>query len=430
MPKIHSYAIALAASLLLVLTASDQAMGQARQPVDEIVALVEDDIILRSELDQSIAGIVQQIRARGQSLPPRDVLEQQVLERLILTRLEIQRAQATGIRAADSDIDQTMRQVAAQNNMNLSQLRTALEAEGFDFEEFRADIRNEILTERLYRRVVDSMESISSAEIDMLLASDAFGGDEVFLHQILISVAEGAAPGQVQQARQQAESIRQQIADGLDFVSAAITYSQAPDALDGGQLGWRHLNSLPQLLIDEIDPLPVGQVSQPVRFPGGFLLIKVSDRRERSEVLVREFRARHLMVEESELVSPQQARERIERFHDMLRDGADFAELAREHSDDESSANIGGLLNWFPEGNYGPQIQAVLDSLDAGEMSLPFQTAGAWHILKLEDTRQADRTEEVLREEAREILRSQKADEEIARFRRQLRGESFVEVRL
>ena len=413
----------LAALLLLPL------VGQA-QELDRIVALVEEDVILKSELDMAIDMIELQAQARGERMPPRTVMEEQVLERLILTRLEVQRAEDTGIRVSDADIDQALEQVARQNQMSMSQLRAALEEEGLDFREFRDDVHDELLTTRLRQRVAQSMDEITETEIDILLASDRFGGQEYLLSQILIGVPEGTPSSEADRLRQQAEDIVSQIRDGLDFSTAALTYSQAPDALDGGDVGWRNLNALPPLFADAIENAEPGHVTSPLRTPAGFVILHVRDVRDQTEVIVREYRARHLMIAPSELITPEQARDRVFDLHRRIAAGEDFAELARKHSTDESSANIGGLLNWFQAGDYGSGVQAAIDELEPGELAEPFQTTAGWHIVRLEDVRDADRTTEALRAEAREMLFQQKAEEEIERFLRRLRNESFVEVRL
>ncbi len=405
-------------------------LAQDARTIDRIVALVEDDVILQSELDQAIDMIGRQAQARGDRLPPRSVMEEQMLERLIMSRLEVLRAEATGIRASDADVDQALEQVAQQNRMTVGQLRAAIEADGIDFREFRRDMREELLTSRLRQRVVNSMEDITETEVDILLASDRFGGAEYLLSQIAISVSETATSSEVDEARRRAEDVRRQLDDGLDFSTAALTFSQASDALEGGDVGWRSINALPPLFADAIEQTPVGAYTDLLRTPGGFVILHVRDRRDQTEVIVREFRARHLMIEPSELVTPDQARDRLFALHQRIVDGESFADLAREYSTDETTANIGGRLNWFTAGEYGSLFQQIIDDLEPGEVSNPFQSGFGWHIIKLEETRQADRTTETLRAEAREMLFRQKAEDEVERFQRQLRGESFVEVRL
>jgi peptidyl-prolyl cis-trans isomerase SurA len=417
-------------SALTISLLAFSAATAAEQEIDRIVALVEEDVVLQSELDQAIAMIELQARARGDRMPPRSAMEEQVLERLIMTRLEVLRAESTGIRASDADIDQALEQVARQNNMSMSQLRQAIEADGIDFREFRRDVREELLSSRLRQRVVNSMDDITETEVDILLASERFGGAEYLISQIVIGVSESASAAEVSDARQRAEEARRQLDDGLDFATAALSFSQAPDALDGGNVGWRNINALPPMFSQAIEATELGGYTDLIRTPSGFVILHVRDRRDSSQVIVREYRARHLMIEPTELVSPQAARSQIYRLHERLGDGEDFAALARAHSSDDSTANIGGLLNWFQSGQYGPELQTIIDSLQPGQFSEPFQTAMGWHLIKLEDVREADRTTEALRSEARDMLFRQKAEEEIERFLRQLRDESFVEIRL
>lgn len=416
-----------ALTLMLPLLATAQ---NEREPVDSIVALVEEGVILQSELDEAINAIERQVQARGESLPPRSVMEEQVLERLIMQRLQLQRAEQTGIRVSDADVDQALNQVAQQNNMSLSQLRRVLEEDGVDFQEFRRDIRNEIMSSRLQQRIVNSMEEISETEIDILLASEQFSSKEYLLSQIVITVPESATPEQVREAQERVREVYEQLEDGMAFSAAAISYSQAPDALEGGDVGWRSTSAMPRAFADAIQGLEAGEVTEPLRTPAGFVILHVRDVRERSGVMVEEYQARHLLISPSELVTPEQAREQIQDIRRRIEQGEEFAELAREYSSDESTANIGGLLDWFPSGGYGPQIQEAVDALEPGEISEPFRSPRGWHLVKLLDVRETDRTEQVRRSEAREMLRQQKSQEEVERFMRQLRNESFVEIRL
>lgn len=416
--------------LAVLLLLPSLVLAQQAEEIDRIVALVEDDVILQSELDQALEMLERQARNRGERMPPRNVIEEQVLERLILTRLEVLRAEDTGIRASDTDIDQALEQVASQNQLSLARLRQAIEGDGIDFREFRRDIREEILTSRLRQRVVNGMDEITDTEIDIMLASERFGGEQYRLSQIVVTVPESAAPAQVAEARERADEARRRLIDGLDFETAALTFSQAPDALDGGDLGWRNLNALPPMIAEVLEGAQPGFITEPIRTPGGFVILRVADVRDRGEVIVPEYRARHLMVSPSELVTAQEARQLIFDLYERLQAGEDFAELAREYSDDESTANIGGLFDWFPAGNYGQQFQALIDDMAIGDLSEPFQSPVGWHIIRLEDQREADRTTETLRSEARDMLFRQKAEEEVERFQRRLRDESFVEIRL
>ena len=427
-------AILLTPLLVGLMWAVSLSQSVAQSPIDGIVALVEEDVILQSELDQAINMILMEIEMRNQNPPPRSVLEEQVLERLIRTRLQVLRAQATGIRASDADVDRTLEQLAAQNRMSLNQLRASMEADGMDFDEFRNQIRDEIVSNELRRRVGSSIDGISETEVDILLASEQFGGQQYRISQIALAVSETASPQEAQQAEATARGILAEIEAGLDFADAAITYSQSPDALEGGDVGWRSLSEMPPVFADVVQAMEVGSVSDLIRTPNGFIILKVNGIRDQPPVIVTEYQARHIMIEPTELLSRDEAGERIRDLREQIMAGEDFAELARRFSTDESSANLGGLLNWFPQNSLGPAFQQEIDRLEVGDLSValsePFQTQMGWHVLLLEDLRQVDRTEEATRDQARNIIFNRRAEEEVEKFLRQLRSEAFVEIRL
>lgn len=400
------------------------------QPLDSIVAVVEESVILKSELDLAVQGIVERIRASGEQLPPMDVIERQVLERLIMRELQVMRALQTGIRVSDADVDQAMLTLAQQNGITLQRMRQVIEADGEDFSEFRFNISEELLTERLRQRIVSSMPPISETEIDILLASEELSGGEYNISHIFKALPEGSTPTQIQEVRNEIDDIHRRLAEGLDFASAAISYSDGQEALEGGEVGWRDLNSVPAFFADAIQDLQPGQFSEPIRSPAGFHIVRVNDYRERGQVMLEEYHARHIMVTTSEIVTAREAMDEISVLKDMLEDGADFAELAREHSDDPTTANLGGDMGWFPPNAYGDRVYQTLLALEIGEFSEPFQTQGGWHIMQLLDKREIDRTEEAIREEARQKIRQRKAEQEIEKTLRQLRDEAYVEVRL
>lgn len=398
-------------------------------PIDKIIAVVEEDVILQSELDVAVATIRSQIQARGSSLPPADLLNKQVLERLIMKKLQVQRAEGTGIRVSDSDVDSTLEQVAGQNGISVTTLRSRLENDGFDFSEFRREMRDELTVGRLRERVTASANAVTETEIEILLASERFGGGEVNVSQILISLPEGASPQLVQEARDQAEDLYKRIREGLDFAAAAISYSDAEDALEGGLIGWRDANTVPALFADALEELQPGQVTPPIRTPAGYHLIKLNDKRDNQQVMVNEVNAQHIMIEITELLNARDAMDRILELKKQIDEGADFSELARTNSDDRSSANIGGDMGWFEPAQFGPRFEQVLSALQPDEVSEPFQTSSGWHLIKMNGRRTEDVTNLAIRSRAREILRQQKGEEEYTRFLRQLRDESFVEIR-
>ncbi len=429
-PMVWLACITLVSVLTLNTLQAQAQQVQSRQKIDSIVALVDDDIILRSELDLAIKGIVDRIRQQGGELPPKHLLEKQVLERLIIRRLQLQRAFQTGIRVSDTDIDQTMLRLAQQNNLSLVQMRQVIEADGEDFAEFRKNIGEEMMTERLRQRVVNGMDPITDTEIEILLASDKFNSGEYNISHILIALPEGATPQQIAAQESKANNVYKQLQDGLDFASAAISYSDSQEALEGGLVGWRDLNSVPVVFSEAIKNLRAGQYTVPIRSPAGFHIMRVNDYRDRSQVMATEYHARHIMVKVNDLVGPREAMRRIRDIHKKLLAGQDFETLARENSDDSSSANIGGDMGWFAPQAYGERMEQTLAAMSDGDISEPFQTENGWHIVQRLGKREKDVTDESRRSSARNNLRQQKVDIEIERFLQRLRDEAFVEIRL
>jgi len=420
----------LACTLLAIATLSNPVQAQKTIKIDSIVALVDDDVILRSELDLAIKGIVDRIRQQGGDLPPQHLLESQVLERLIIRRLQLQRAFQTGIRVSDADIDQALTMLAQRNNISVMQLRQVIEGDGEDFVEFRQNMGEEMMTERLRQRVVNSMDPITDTEIEILLASDRFHGGEYNISHILISLPEGATPKQIAMQESKANNVHQQLEEGLDFASAAISYSASQEALEGGLVGWRDLNSVPVAFSEAIKNLRGGQFTVPIRSPAGFHIVRVNDYRDRSQVMATEFHARHIMIETNDLIGPRQAMEQIREVHTRLNDGEDFDTLARENSDDISSANLGGDMGWFNPQAFGERMGLTLVAMQDGEISEPFQTENGWHIIERLGMREKDVTDESMRNAARSNLQQQKMDLEVERFLQLMRDEAFVEIRL
>jgi peptidyl-prolyl cis-trans isomerase SurA len=404
--------------------------AQPVEPIDEIVAVVDDDVIMRSELDIAIQGIVDRIRAQGGNLPPQNLIEKQVLERLIIRKLQIQRAFQTGIRVSDADIDAAVTNLAQQNGLSISQMRQVIEADGEDFSEFRRSIGEEIMTERLRQRVISSMDPISETEVDIALATEDFSGGEYNISHIMINLPEGSTPDQIEAASKRIEEVYQKLEDGMDFASAAISYSESQEALEGGEVGWRDLGSVPREFADAIRNLSPGQYTTPIRSPAGFHIIYVNDYRDQVQVMSKEHHARHILIEANELVSPREAMERVREIRQEIMDGADFAEMAKEYSDDPTSANIGGDMGWFAENQYGERIEQTLAGLEEGEISEPFQTQVGWHIIQKLGTRETDVTDQARRVRARNSIMQTRADTEVERFLRQLREEAYVDIRL
>jgi peptidyl-prolyl cis-trans isomerase SurA len=420
-------------TLLLAIAAVPAELAAQALPsetMDRIVAIVEEDVILQSELDRAVNNILAQYAGRSAQLPPRDVIERQVLERLILIRLQLQRAESTGIRISDTELDQAVARLAQQNGATLDQLRGSLERDGFSWEEFRKTMRDEMIVQRMRQRFVQSRVNVTDTEVEILLASGGLKRGEVRLSHILVAVPDGATPEQIRSARDKVELVGKELSGGLDFGAAAIRYSDGQQALEGGDLGWRRYDEVPSAFVDLIATLKPGEVTQPMRGPSGFHILKLVDTREESRQMVREYNARHILIKTTELVSSSEALASVRNLRDRIIAGEDFAVLAREFSEDTTSANLGGDMGWFEIGAYGTRVAQELETLADSDVSQPFQTEVGWHIVQRLGTREQDRTDERLREQARDTLRNRKAEEEWENFTRQLRNESYVENRL
>lgn len=414
----------------LALFGAHTVSAQSLTPIDSIVAVVENDIILRSELDQAVNSLRQQMAAQQQQMPPVDVVERQMLERLVLVRLQLQRAAESGIRVSDAEVDEAMQRVAEQNGITMEQMREAITRDGFSWLEFRNDMREEIITQRLRTRVANSRVEVSDTEIDIFLASRELDQGEIDLSHILIAVPQAANPEQVAEARARADEIYGQLIGGADFASTAIQVSDGQRALEGGNLGWRPADQVPTIFVEQIRGMQAGEITRPVRSPSGFHILKVNGRREMTERMVEEYHARHIMIAANELVSPSEAQDIAQNLYERIEAGEDFESLAREFSDDSSTANLGGDMGWFTPLTYGTRAMQVFQGLNDDEVSEPFQTNAGWHVMQRLGTRERDMTEEFIRDQARESIRARKAEEETQTWLRQLRAESFVELRL
>ena len=408
--------------------ANSQAIGE---PIDSIVAVVDEDVILRSELDQSINGIRRQYQGREAQLPPPEVLERQVLERLMLIRLQLQRAETTGVRVTDTEVDDAINRIAQQNKLTFAQLQQQLERDGFELGEFRRTLREELMVQKLRQRVVDSRADVSPSEVEIALASGVHRKGEVRLSALLVAIPDGASPEQVEVARTKIDGVKKLIDEGkMDFSAAAIRYSDAAQALEGGDLGWRRYDQVPPSFAELVSSMAVGEISQPLRTANGYYLVQLTDKRDTSQIMVTEFRSRKILVRINELQTNDAAQRNIDAIYARLEKGEDFEKLARELSEEEATAPLGGDMSWFPIDSVAPEFAELLTSLRDGEYSKPFRDAEGWVIMQRVTTRQSDRTEEVVRNQVRESLRQRKGEEAYEAFLRQLRGEAFIEDRL
>jgi peptidyl-prolyl cis-trans isomerase SurA len=422
--------------LFAVLAASPltqvRAQALAQNTVDKIVAVVNEDVILRSELDLAVANVRKQFSAsQGGQLPPDDVLEKQVLERLIMMRLQLDRAANSGVRISDQEVQQAVATIASQNNMSVDQLRQRLAADNLSFEEFRANLRDEVIVQRLRRRFVQSSVQVSEAEVDQLLATRQIGGKEVRLANIQVALPDGATPEQVALAKSKIDEVKGLIERGaMDFHSAAIRYSQAQNALDGGEIGWRQLDAVPPAFAAILKDMQPGQITPPVRGAAGFQIVQLEEIRDQGAQKVTQYKALDIMVAINEVVGVEAARQKIEALRDRIVAGEDFGKVAKEASDDTQTRAKGGDMGWFPVDAWGSAVGNQVRQLADGEMSPVFQSDVGFHLIKRIGVREQDVTEENRRNQAREIIGQRKAEEAYERFLRQMRAEAYVDSRL
>ncbi|NNG11969.1 MAG: molecular chaperone SurA [Halobacteria archaeon] len=412
---------------------TENSTASAPRLLNRIVAVVNDDIITHSELDSEMVSISAELQKKDTQLPPRAILEKQVLERLIVERLQLQLAENSGIRIDDTTLNSKLQEVAMANGLTLTQFRDVLERDGYDYAGFREDLRQELVINQLRQQMVGSRLKVSDQEVENLLAnleaSDQ-GNAQYHLAHILIAVPEAASPAQIQAAQQRAERVLASLTGGADFSRTAIAESDGQTALDGGDIGWRSLGQMPTLFVEPLKSLQPGQVSEPIRSPSGFHIIKLIEQRGGERYVVNQTRVRHILLKPDTLHSDEETRVRLEQLEQRLRGGEDFATLAKSNSQDTLSAAKGGDLGWVNPGDLVPAFEETMDRLPPGQLSQPFKSQFGWHILEVLERREHDSTEEYKRSRARQLIRSRKSDEQLLLWLRRLRDESYVEYRL
>ncbi len=422
--------------MVVVLTLSGPPTAIAQQPagrvvlLDRIVAVVNEEVITRRDLDDRMKVVITQLRQQGTPTPSTDVLEKQVLERMIYTRVQLQLARETGLRVDDGQLDKTIARIAEENKISPAQMRETLERDGVSFAKFREDIRDEIALSRLREREVDNKITVAESEIDNLLKTADSQPDEFDLSHILIRVPEQASPEQLTERRSRAEKALAQLKGGADFRLVAASFSEAPDAEKGGALGWRELARVPTIFADIVKGMKPGETSGVLRSPNGLHIVRVNDRRGQSgPVIVSQTHPRHILIKTTEVVSENDARERLVKLKERLDNGVDFAQLARLQSED-ASASRGGDLGWLSPGDTVPEFEKAMNALKPGEISAPVRSPFGWHLIQVIERRNEDMSKQQQRLQARTSLRAQKGDEAFQEWLRQLRDKAFVEYRL
>jgi peptidyl-prolyl cis-trans isomerase SurA len=402
--------------------------------LDRIAAVVNDGIVLRSDLDQQVRVISDRLEKQGQQMPPRNLLRQQVLERLVMQEIQMQRADRLGIKVSDEMLNQTLTDVAARNNMSFSDLPAALESQGVDYRSYREEVRREMTLNMLRQRDVYARIYVSPREIEQCVTrrKNSPGDDmEYDIAHILVAVPASATPEQAEERASRAQGVYERARRGEDFTQLAIAYSDAGTALEGGALGWRKVNQLPSFAAEAIPRLKPGEITEPIRTPSGLHIFKlVESRGAASSALVSQVHARHILLQTNAIEDDETVRQKLLQFRERILKGEAFEAIASVNSADGGSAANGGDLGWQGPGTFAPAFEKQLDLLAENEISQPFKTQFGWHIVQLLGRRTYDATDDVIRNRCLAQLRESRADEETEVWMRRLRDEAFVDYRL
>ncbi len=401
--------------------------------LDRIVAVVNNEVITLNDLNDRMATVASQLKKQGTQLPPADVLRKQLLDRMVQDLVEIQEAKETGIKVDDGTLDKTLQRIADENSLSMTEFRRLTEEDGIRWSKFREEIRGEVMKTRLREREVGGNINVTDAEIDtqlLLEAREASTDQEFRLAHILVQVPEQATSAQIETRRKRALQALAELRKGSEFAQISAQFSDAPDALQGGNLGWRPSGRLPAIFLEALSALKPGEVTDILRSANGFHIVKLLDKRGRSnQATIQQTRARHILIKPKEGVSEDDARERLARLRERIVGGADFAELAKVHSDDPS-ATRGGELGWLSPGDTVPEFERTMNQLRDNEISAPVQSQFGWHLLQVQERRTEGVSEERRRAAARNVIRLRKTDEAVDDWLRQARDRAFVEMKL
>lgn len=409
-------------------------LSESGEFLDGVAAIVNEGIVLKSQLRDQLAMILRQADTQQIQLPPANVLQDQVLERLILGEVQLQRAARIGLHVSDQMLNQAIERVAQQNDVRLEDMPALLAKDGINYADFRRDLRDEITLEQLRRIDVGQRINVSPREIEQCIADledNVVVNSDYSLSHILVSLPEAASAEHIEEVRAKLDDIYQQIMDGADFRAMAIRYSEGPTALEGGALGWMPGEQVPTLFIDVIATLEAGEISKPFRSASSFHLVKVNELRsalQRSEI--NQVKARHILVTPNEIIDDATAQQRLDDALTRIKDGEDFAELAKLLSDDPGSAVVGGDLGWAEAGSFVPEFEAMLNSMAIGDISEPFRSPFGWHIIEVLDRRVYDNTEDEKQRRCDLRIRNDKMEEETQLWMRRLRDEAYVDKRI
>lgn len=417
-----------------VVATQAQAALSVEKPLDRIVAVVNDEVITELQLNAEMGMIKKQLRQQNTRMPDDAVLKKQLLERMILRTIQLQMAKRGSIRVDDDALNRTLENIAAQNRMSLAQFREVLQREGVDYETFRENMRDEITVNSLQQRIVRNRIVVTQQEVDNFIENQKLRGSndkEYHLAHILIAVPEAASADQIKAARAKAEKIVRDLRAGADFSQTAVSVSDGQQALEGGDLGWRRADALPTLFADWVVQQEVNNVSDALRSPSGFHIIKMLEVRDNQpQHVVTQTHARHILIKPFDAAEDKEARARLEKLRERIVAGEDFATIAKAHSDDPGSGAQGGDLGWVSPGEMVPNFEKGMNALAVGELSQPVRSRYGWHLIQVLERRDADVTKKVLEKNAREAIRERKTGPAMQEWVRRIRDEAFVETRL
>jgi peptidyl-prolyl cis-trans isomerase SurA len=423
----------------VVALASTAALAQTRdigvhgELLDRIAAIVNDGLVLKSELDAQMDAVTKRLQEQKVELPSQSILKQQVLDRLILQEIQAQHAKRVGLTVSDEQLNSALQEIASRNKIPFDQLPTALSAQGVDYKTYRESMRKELTLSTLRQRDVISHINVSPRELDQFIARQqtAAANDEFNVSHILLSLPEAATPQQLEDITHKARDLAARAAKGEDFGQLAIANSNSQTALDGGALGWRKGTQLPEFILALVTRMKPGDVSEPVRTPSGFHIVKLNERRSgEAQVIINQIHVRHILMKTNELDDDETVRQKLSKLRDRILKGEDFAGLASTNSADPGSAPDGGDLGWTGPGTFVPEFDKAIADLKVNEISEPFKSRYGWHIVQMLGTRTYDSTDDVRRQRAFAAIRESKADEETELWLRRLRDEAFVEIKM
>ena len=424
---------AVAALLTASVSVADE-ISETGEFLDGIAAVVNEGVVLKSQVRSQLETITERATEQGMQLPPADVLEEQVLERLILTEIQLQRADRIGLQVSDQMLNQSIASIAAQNGIAFEDMPRLLEEDGMNYAEFRSTLREELTVDQLRRIDVGQSINVSEREIEQCIADlegNVVVNSEYALSHILLTLPEAAGADEIAEVEALANQIYAQLQNGADFRELAARYSKGPTALEGGSLGWMQGQQVPTLFVDVLQDMEAGDVSEPIRAASSFHIVRVDNLRsavQRSEV--NQANVRHILIAPNEIIDDATAKQRLEEALEKIRAGEDFAEQAKLISDDPGSANLGGDLGWAGPGTFAPEFEEVIAASEIGVVSEPFRTQFGWHILEVTDRRVYDNTEDIKMRNCDLKIRNSKMEQESQLWMQRLRDQAFVDKRI